>query len=65
MQEDRSCVGEGPVGAAFEHRGVADDAVVVCLVTGSGFKDAASVERMTAENPVPVVDWSTLPERLG
>lgn len=44
---------------------IADDAAVVCLVTGSGFKDAASVERMTAENPVPVVDWSTLPERLG
>ena len=37
----------------------ADD-TVVCLVTGSGFKDAAAVERMVARQPCPLVDLSDL-----
>lgn len=33
---------------------------VVCLVTGSGFKDAHSVERMNADRQCPWVDLNTL-----
>lgn len=36
------------------------DANVVCLVTGSGFKDVASVERMNAELDCPVVEWDSI-----
>lgn len=36
---------------------VAPDAVVVALVTGSGFKDAPSIERMTGPAPIPVVEF--------
>jgi threonine synthase len=36
------------------------DAKTVCLVTGSGFKDPASVERMTASAQCPVVDVASL-----
>lgn len=32
-------------------------AVVVALVTGSGFKDAPSIERMTGAAPIPVVEF--------
>tara|TARA_B110000305_G_scaffold239468_1_gene307370 strand:+ start:642 stop:1709 length:1068 start_codon:yes stop_codon:yes gene_type:complete len=32
------------------------DEAVVCLITGSGFKDAASVDRMTSESTCPLVD---------
>ncbi|MFO0816714.1 MAG: pyridoxal-phosphate dependent enzyme [Pirellulales bacterium] len=40
------------------------DSRVVCLVTGSGFKDAASVERMVAGRECPLVDVARLPELL-
>ncbi len=33
---------------------------IVCLVTGSGFKDAASIERMNAETSCPLVDLEAL-----
>jgi threonine synthase len=32
------------------------DATLVCLVTGSGFKETESVNRMVGTEPVPVVD---------
>ncbi|MDF1740945.1 MAG: pyridoxal-phosphate dependent enzyme [Verrucomicrobiales bacterium] len=32
------------------------DEAVVCLITGSGFKDAASVARMTSDSTCPLVD---------
>jgi threonine synthase len=35
---------------------IAADAVVVCCVTGSGFKDPASVQRMVAGSACPVMD---------
>lgn len=38
---------------------------VVALVTGSGFKDAASVERMTADRPCPLVTADELAEDLA
>lgn len=40
---------------------LAPDAAIVCLVTGSGFKDAPSVERMTADCACPVVDLGPPP----
>ncbi len=36
------------------------DAPVVCLVTGSGFKDPASVERLNAAARCEVVEWDDL-----
>ncbi|MGB0582104.1 MAG: pyridoxal-phosphate dependent enzyme, partial [Limisphaerales bacterium] len=33
---------------------------VVCLVTGSGFKDAASIERMNASASVPLIDYEVI-----
>jgi threonine synthase len=35
---------------------LAPDEPVVCLVTGSGFKDERSLLRMTGEAPTPLVD---------
>jgi len=34
------------------------DAVIVALVTGSGFKDAPSVQRMTADREIPTVPFT-------
>ncbi len=39
------------------------DASVVCLVTGSGFKDLDSIERMTADAACPIVELETLMRR--
>lgn len=36
------------------------DAPVVCLVTGSGFKDADSIERMNEHIQVPLLNWAEL-----
>ncbi len=35
---------------------VATDAMIVCMVTGSGFKDVAAVDRMNADVECPLVD---------
>jgi threonine synthase len=43
---------------------VAADAVVVCCITGSGFKDPASVQRMVAGSGSPVMDLAEF-RRLG
>jgi len=37
---------------------ISREAIVVALVTGSGFKDAPSVERMTGGAPIPVVEFA-------
>lgn len=42
---------------------IASDAVVVCLVTGSGFKDVASVDRMVSGSAVPLVDVDDIDAR--
>lgn len=41
------------------------DAVVVALVTGSGFKDAPSIERMTGPAPIPVVEFDEFREAVA
>jgi threonine synthase len=38
------------------------DEVCVCLVTGSGFKDLASVEQFASSAACPTVDWQQLGE---
>ena len=40
---------------------VAADARVVCLITGSGFKDAASAARLVADQSCPLIDVESLP----
>lgn len=45
---------------AAENGEFALDSKVVCLVTGSGFKDVPSVERMTENSPCPLVDLEEL-----
>ena len=37
-------------------------AMVVCLVTGSGFKDEASVERMIGGEPSPLLEFDDMGE---
>ncbi len=41
------------------------EAVVVCMVTGSGFKDTLSLENMTADIACPTIDVAELAERAG
>ncbi len=38
------------------------DAVVVCLVTGSGFKDDAAIDRMIADDGCPMIEPAALSE---
>jgi len=46
---------------AAASRGKLDrDDAVVCLITGSGFKDPASVERMTSHADCPTLSWREL-----
>jgi threonine synthase len=33
---------------------------VVCVITGTGFKDMAAIERMTAADTCPTVEWDAL-----
>jgi threonine synthase len=35
------------------------DSKIVCLVTGSGFKDASSIDRINADREAPLVDSFT------
>jgi len=36
------------------------DASIVCLVTGSGFKDEAAIDRMVAGRDCPTIDHDDL-----
>ena len=60
VKEDRDhgvAIDIGDVGDdAVAERRVDADQTVVCVITGSGFKDSASVERMTRSSECPVVD---------
>ena len=44
---------------------IAPDATIVCLVTGSGFKDFASIKRMVGGSAVPIIDIHDLDARCG
>lgn len=33
---------------------------VVCIITGAGFKDVAALERMTAADACPIIEWADL-----
>jgi len=46
--------------AAGSWERIALDAQVVCLVTGTGFKDEASIERMTADVECPLLEFADL-----
>jgi threonine synthase len=46
--------------AALARGEISFHATVVCLVTGSGFKDSASIERMVQDAACPVVSWTEL-----
>ncbi len=57
-----------PLAGALQARAeglLAEDATVVCLVTGSGFKDTTSVERMIADRACPLLDLEALADREG
>lgn len=43
---------------------VRSDATIVCLVTGSGFKDLSSIDRMNADRTAPMLTWNELDERF-
>ncbi len=50
---------------AFSAREIPPDDRVVCIVTGIGFKDLQSIDRMVADNDWPVFDLSQLEQMLG
>lgn len=45
---------------AVQRGEIAPQSPVVCLVTGSGFKDAASVQRLNADAECPLIRWEEL-----
>lgn len=47
---------------AFNQREVAPDAMVVCIVSGSGFKDAKAVNRMNASVQCPLLEAEAIQE---
>jgi threonine synthase len=49
---------------ARENGELTEDENVVCLVTGSGFKDSASVDRLIASRTCPILDAADLREAL-
>lgn len=53
----------GAISAAREGR-IARDAHVICVISGSGFKDASSVARMAGAAEAPVVDVDEFARRL-
>lgn len=50
---------------AAKNGGIEPADTVVCLVTGSGFKDTASVERMNCDLNVPTIELDELETRLN
>ena len=41
---------------------VDSDAMIVCMVTGSGFKDEVAVDRINADIECPMLDADTIDE---
>ncbi|MFM8494053.1 MAG: pyridoxal-phosphate dependent enzyme [Planctomycetia bacterium] len=64
-EEGVYCEPAGAVGVAGAVRAasrgeIQPRATVLCIITGNGSKDIAAVERMTAADPCPTVDWESL-----
>jgi threonine synthase len=51
--------------AALAKGEIQDKATVVCLVTGSGFKDSASIGRMVHDVECPTIPWTKLADVIG
>lgn len=49
---------------ALDQELIDPNALVVCMITGSGFKDPASIERMNADSVCPVITADELEQRL-
>lgn len=45
---------------AIERGEVQRDQPIVCIITGSGFKDTASIEKIVKDRPCPTVDFESL-----
>jgi threonine synthase len=65
MEEGIFCEPAGAVAVAgaaraLERGEVAAESVIVCIITGVGFKDVPSVERMIAQCSCPTIDYSEL-----
>ena len=60
--EPAAATGLAGVLQAMREGRIRPDATVVCLVTGSGFKDEASVDRMLATAECPLIDPEALSE---
>lgn len=50
---------------AFVGGEIDQDSVIVCTITGSGFKDVASVDRMVGEEGAPLVEFREFEAGLG
>ena len=50
---------------AIEAGEISADARVVCMITGSGFKDPGSVEKMANDMPCPLIDASQVETMMG
>jgi len=50
---------------AVEAGEVSADATVVCMITGSGFKDPGSVEKMTSDMPCPIIDADQVQQQFS
>jgi threonine synthase len=50
---------------AVEEKSIRMEAHIVCLITGSGFKDLTSTDRMIAKRTCPTIDLKALPKWLS
>ena len=57
FSEPAGCVALAGALQAFAAGEIDENAVVICTITGSGFKDAASVDRMIAAEGSPLVEF--------
>jgi threonine synthase len=58
--EPAGAVGVAGAVAAAARGAIGPRDTVVCIVTGTGFKDMAAIERMTAADDCPTVPWEDL-----
>lgn len=58
--EPAGAVGVAGAVAAAARGEIGPRDTVVCIITGTGFKDVAALERMTAADACPTIDWGEL-----